>query len=283
MNGALLAIFPHPDDETFTAAGVLAAAAARGVPVTVVSATRGEAGESSIGGLDDSEHLGIIREAELRDAMQHLGVSDVRFLDYRDSGMEGSSEAAHPRAFVQAPIEEAAAKLVSLIRAIRPGVILTYGPEGIYGHPDHLHLHHVAMRAVVEAADPAFADEAGSEPWQTPSLYFGTSPREEMLAMLDRPNSPLASISAKALANLGVPRADITHTIDTRAWAQQKRAAIAAHTSQTGDGGPLDQIPAEAIEQRTAWEHFVRAPLPWAPDAASPDLLGQLLAEQSAF
>ncbi len=282
MNGTVMSIFPHPDDETFISAGVMAAAVARGIPVTVISATRGEAGESSIAGLDGPDDLGAIRERELRDAMQQLGVSDVRFLDYRDSGMEGSAEAAHPRAFVQASIDEVAAKLVTLIRAIRPGIILTFGPEGVYGHPDHLHIHEATTRAVVAAADPAVKDDADAEPWETPALYFGTAPREQMLAMRERPNSPLASISERALANLGVPRDEITHIIDTRAWTSQKRAAFAAHTSQSGEGGPLDQNSTGDLEQWIGWEHFVRASLPWAADSASTDLLDQLLAEQSA-
>ena len=83
----MLTIFAHPDDETFSAAGVMAAAAERGLPVTVISATRGEAGESAIAGLDDPERLGVVRERELREAMRQIGVLDVRLLGHRDSGM----------------------------------------------------------------------------------------------------------------------------------------------------------------------------------------------------
>lgn len=275
--GPLLAIFPHPDDETFTAGGVMAAAVERGMPVTLLCATRGEAGESAIPGVENPEQLGIVREDELREAMRHLAVTDVRFLGYRDSGMEGSPEAEDERAFVRATLPDAAAKIASIIREIRPRVILTYGPDGIYGHPDHLHLHRATELAVIEAANPDFGGSS-AEPWKTPRLYFGTAPREEMLAMLERPGSPLESISDSARANLGTPAADITHTIDTSRWVDAKREAFAAHRSQTGEGGPLSSIPAEVLEQRLRREYFVRAHLPWSANGEAPDLLDELTA-----
>ncbi len=279
--GPLLAIFPHPDDETFTAGGVMAAAIERGIPVTLLCATRGEAGESSIPSLDDPDKLGAVREQELREAMLHLGVTDVRFLGYRDSGMEGSSEADHERAFVRVPVEDVAAGLASLIRDIRPTAILTYGPDGIYGHPDHLHLHHATVRAVILAADPAFAGPP-ADVWRTPGLYFGTAPREEMQAMLEREGSPLESISETARANLGTPTADITHVIDTTRWADGKGAAFAAHRTQTGEGGPINNIPPDVLEQRLGREYFVRAALPWSAQIAEPDLLDELAVEQAS-
>ena len=148
-------------------------------------------GKAAIAGLDDPERLGVVRERELREAMRQIGVSDVRLLGYRDSGMAGSPSAEHPRAFIRAPVETVAARLASHIRSVRPHVILTFGPEGLYGHPDHLHMHHVALRAIQIAADPSHKGRAASEPWQTPVLYFAAFPREDMLALFDRPNSPL--------------------------------------------------------------------------------------------
>ncbi len=279
----LIAIFAHPDDETFGAAGIMAAAIERGVPVTVISATRGEAGESSIAGLDDPERLGVVRERELREAMRQIGVSDVRLLGYRDSGMAGSPSAENPLAFVRAPVETVAARLASHIRSVRPRTILTFGPEGLYGHPDHLHMHHVALRAIELAADPAHKDRGGSEPWQTPVLYFAAFPREEMLALLDRPNSPLRSLPADARANLGTPRAEITHTIDIESWADRKRAAIASHRTQTAEGGPLAGIPPEVREWQLSHEYYVRAPLPWSsPDSSdASDIIALVAAEQN--
>lgn len=279
----LMAVFAHPDDETFGAAGVMAAAVERGVPVTVISGTRGEAGESSIPGLDDPERLGVVRERELREAMRQIGVSDVRLLGYRDSGMAGSPLAEHPLAFVRVPVETAAARLAPHIRSVRPHVILTFGPEGLYGHPDHLHMHHIALRAIQVAADPSHKDRGASEPWQTPALYFAAFPREDMLALLDRPNSPLRSLPADARANLGTPQSEITHTIDIKSWADSKRAAIASHRTQTAEGGPLAGIPPEIREWQLLHEYYVRAPLPWSSpevDVAS-DIIAVLTAEQN--
>ena len=270
MTDPLLAIFPHPDDETFTTAGTLAAAVARGVPVTVICTTRGEAGESSIPGLDDPERLGAVREQELREAMRHLGVTDVRFLGYRDSGMEGSAEAEHPRAFVRAPIDAVATELAAAIREVQPQAVVTFGPEGMYGHPDHLHIHHAVVRAVALAADPTHRLGTATGPWQTPALYFGTFPREEMQELLDRPGSPLEFMEPGARDRVGVPLAEITHVVDITPWSDAKRAAIAAHVTQIGEGGPLQHIPAEAIERQVRREYFVRATLPWQtgqPDA----------------
>jgi N-acetyl-1-D-myo-inositol-2-amino-2-deoxy-alpha-D-glucopyranoside deacetylase len=278
----LLAVFAHPDDETFSAAGVMAAAVERGVPVTVISATRGEAGESSIAGLNDPERLGVVRERELREAMRQIGVSDVRLLGYRDSGMAGSPSAEDPHAFVRAPVETVAASLASDIRTLRPHVILTFGAEGLYGHPDHLHMHQIALRAIEIAADPSHKGRDASEPWQTPALYFAAFPREDMLAVFDRPNSPLRSLSAEDRANVGTPRSQITHKISITPWAESKRAAIASHRTQTAEGGPLAGVPAEVREWQLAYEYFVRAPLPWtSPESSDPsDIITVLAAEQ---
>ena len=279
----LLALFAHPDDETFSAGGVMAAAVERGVPVTVISATRGEAGESSIPGLDDPERLGVVRERELREAMRQIGVSDVRLLGYRDSGMAGSASAEHPQAFIRVPVDSAAARLVPHIRSVRPHVILTFGAEGLYGHPDHLHMHHVALRAIQIAADPSHKDRAMSEPWQTPVLYFAAFAREDMLALFDRPNSPLQSLPAEARANLGTPRSEITHTIAIESWAERKRAAIASHRTQTAEGGPLAGIPDEVRDWQLSYEYFVRAPLPWSSpeNEIADDIIAVLAAEQN--
>jgi LmbE family N-acetylglucosaminyl deacetylase len=275
----LLAIFAHPDDETFTSAGVLAAASERGVPVTLVSATRGEAGESAIPGLDGPDRLGVVRERELREATRAVGVDDVRFLDYRDSGLAGPAAAADPRVFVNAPLPTVAATLAALIRTTRPGVILTFGPDGLYGHPDHLHMHHAAVAAVRLAADPTHEPRGGA-PWRTPALYYATFPREEMLALFDRPNNPLEFLSEEARAALGTPLADITHVVDIRPWADRKRAAIAAHRTQTGEGGPLAGIPDAVRKAQLAHEWFVRAHVPGSGTRSADDVIAELASDR---
>jgi N-acetyl-1-D-myo-inositol-2-amino-2-deoxy-alpha-D-glucopyranoside deacetylase len=266
--GPLLALFPHPDDETFTAAGVMVAAAAREIRVTVICATRGEAGESSIRGLASAEELGQIRERELRAAMACLGVVDVQVLGFCDSGMPGSADALHPRAFVRADVHDAAMLLVPKIRELRPQTIITFGPDGIYGHPDHLHMHKVAVHAVILSAGGSPEGPEWPTPWRTPAAYFATFPREDMTDIMDRPGSPLASLPPDTRNRIGTPRAEITHVVDITRWSSAKRAAIAAHISQTAEGGPLAHIPDEAISRQVTREYFVRFATPWDDDSS---------------
>ena len=279
MIGPLLAIFPHPDDETFSAGGLLAAAAARGVPVTVISATRGEAGGSAIPGLDGPDRLGAVREQELREAMQALGVSDIRFLGYRDSGIEPGSS-ANPSCLTQIEPAVVAEDLASAIREVRPATVVTFGRDGIYGHQDHVRLHEIVLQAVADAGDPAFAPDA-SDPWRTPYVYFATAPREEMQALLERPNSPLGWLSPEMRANLGTPRAEIAHVLALAPWADRKREAIFAHRTQTAPGGPLSDITPEQMDRWLSREFFVRADLPWpVPDGAE-NIVAELAARHS--
>ena len=179
-HGGLLAVHAHPDDETLSTGALLAAFALAGRPVTVVTATRGERGEvigerlAHLRG--DGSALAAHRERELASALAALGVVDHTFLDrlpgaqpsgtsvaerYEDSGMvwTGAARAGlgadvPARAFVGAASDAAAERLAGLLRRRRPAVVATYDPEGGYGHPDHVRVHEVTMRAVqLSAAD----------------------------------------------------------------------------------------------------------------------------------
>ncbi len=122
----LLATFAHPDDEGFGTGGTLAHYAAAGGQAGLVCATRGEVGEISDPDLATPETLPEVREAELRCAGQKLGLSELTFLGYRDSGMAGTPENEDLRAFANAPAAEVVARLVGLIRRWRPQVIVTF-------------------------------------------------------------------------------------------------------------------------------------------------------------
>ena len=275
--GPLLLIFAHPDDESFACAGVMAAATARGVPVTLISATRGEAGKSGIPQLDTPEILGAVREQELRAAAAAVGVVDVRFLDYRDSGMAGTPENDDPRAFVRAAEEDVVAKLVVHLRAVRPATVITFGPDGIYGHPDHLAVHRATVAAVHAAADPRCLPADGA-PWQIAALYFIAAVRERLLAMADRPDGPFRDLSPEQRDKIGTPRAEITTVVDIAPYRDAKRRALTAHRTQTGEGGPLAGIPEEQWNITLSREHFVRAPLPWDGAIPATDLIAELAA-----
>ena len=152
-NNSILAIFAHPDDETFGLGGTLARYADAGVPITMVSATRGEVGEIAPGTDATPETLGAHREQELRDAMAILGVTDVRFLGFRDSGMKGTHENKHPDALINAPEDAVTEAMVRIIREVRPRVVVTWDESGGYGHPDHVFVHYRATEAFRAAAD----------------------------------------------------------------------------------------------------------------------------------
>lgn len=175
--GGLLAVHAHPDDETLSTGALLATWAAAGLPVTVVTATRGERGEVIPDSLRQLEGAGPAlaehRARELSAALAALGVVDHAFLDtvapggpdgsvatYEDSGMvwlgtarAGAGHHVPAGAFVAAPLDEAAARLAEVLRARRPELVVTYDPEGGYGHPDHVRVHEVVARALELVAD----------------------------------------------------------------------------------------------------------------------------------
>ena len=261
----LLLIFAHPDDEAFGCAGMMAAAADAGAHVALICATRGEMGDSSVPNLDDPEILGAVREEELRAAAAAVGVADVRLLDYRDPGMPGSPANDHPRALSRASEALLAARLVVAIRALRPATVVTFGPDGIYGHPDHLVAHRTAVAAVELAADPAFRPELGAT-WQTAALYFLAIPRDELLAMFEQRGNPNNGMGPDMAERMGTPRDEIDTWIDVSPWAERKRRAMVAHLTQTGEGGPIAEVAEDAMERRLSRETFARVPLPWAAD-----------------
>ncbi len=152
----LLLVHAHPDDESLWTGGTIARYAAAGVQVTLVTCTLGEEGEIIPESLRElaaaaADQLGGYRIGELRAACAALGVSDHRWLGgvgrWRDSGMAGEAANAHPRAFASGDLAEQADALASVIAEVRPQVVVTYGPDGGYGHPDHIRAHEVTMAA----------------------------------------------------------------------------------------------------------------------------------------
>ncbi|WP_326598826.1 N-acetyl-1-D-myo-inositol-2-amino-2-deoxy-alpha-D-glucopyranoside deacetylase [Streptomyces sp. NBC_01803] len=157
----VLLVHAHPDDESITTGVTMAACVAAGVPVTLVTCTLGEEGEvipASLAHLaaDRDNALGPFRAGELAAAMRALGVTDHRFLGgagrWSDSGMRGVPQNDRPSAFWRADVDEAGAALAEVIAEVRPRVLITYDPNGGYGHPDHIQAHRVAMRGAELAA-----------------------------------------------------------------------------------------------------------------------------------
>lgn len=176
QNKKILSVLAHPDDESFGMGGTLALYAQQGIEVHLICATRGEAGEVDQEFLEGYQSVAERREAELRCAAQHLGLTKVHFLDYRDSGMQGSEDNRHPNAFINAPLEKVTEEVVRYIREIKPEVVLTFDPVGGYHHPDHIHAHKAAVKAFQAAGDPAYAPN-GQQPYQPEKLYYHVFPR----------------------------------------------------------------------------------------------------------
>lgn len=244
----LLLVHAHPDDESINNGATMARYAAEGARVTLVTCTLGEEGEvipPSLAHLapDRDDTLGPYRVDELAGAMKELGVTDHRFLGgpgrYRDSGMMGVEQNERPGAFWSADVDEAAAHLVRVVREVRPQVLVTYDPDGGYGHPDHIQAHRVAMRAADLAADPAFRPDLG-EPWDIAKVYWNRVPRGVLLEGFDRLRRDLAEPGRlpfrQAASVTDVPGVVddhiVTTEIDGTAFAAAKAAAMRAHATQ---------------------------------------------------
>src|SRR5258705_5549698 len=185
----LMSVHAHPDDETISAGGVMAKAVAAGHRVVLVTGTRGEQGEIVIPAMDTPENhrrLRELRAVELEAAMSELGVTEWENLGYRDSDMMGRPGNGDPRTFWQADLDEAAGRLTWLIRRYQPDVVTTYNSFGGYGHPDHIRVHDVSIRAFARAGDPAWYPkqlEDGVGPWAPSKLYETAIPASVRDAM----------------------------------------------------------------------------------------------------
>jgi len=278
MAGGLLSIFAHPDDETFGVGGTMAHYRDRGVPVTVVSATRGEVGEIAPGTKATPETLGQVREQELRDACAILGVSDVRFLEFRDSGMAGTVENDDPRSLNRAAAERVIEPLVRIIRDVRPDVIATWDASGGYGHPDHIAVHHHATAAFHAAADAARYPSAG-EPWRVPALFYNAIPVDEfgqLFAEAQRRGIDLGDPPGDAEAMASLPRLTPNCVIDVSAQYERKRRALRAHRTQMSDTGFIERLPEDIVRRFFGREHFYRAHPAVTDGAMLHDLLQDL-------
>ncbi len=258
---SLLAVFAHPDDEAFGTGGTLACYASQGVQVCLVCATRGEAGEISDPSLATPETLGQVREAELRCAAETVGIDELTFLDYRDSGMAGSPDNQDPRAFINAPAEEVVPKLVRIIRRLRPQVVATFEPNGGYGHPDHIAIHHHTLAAFHAAASPDQYPELG-DPWQAERLFYTAIPRSfflEMRQQLLELGEETGDFERFEEAGMGWPDEQVHVTVDVSATVDSKWDALECHRTQFGPGNLFRRLPKERVKKLMSKEHFALA------------------------
>jgi LmbE family N-acetylglucosaminyl deacetylase len=277
--GVLLAALAHPDDESFGAGGTLALYAQRGVQVHLVCATRGEVGQVSAECLQGFDSVADLRVSELRCAAGILGLAGVHFLDYRDSGMPGSSDNQHPRALVAAPVEEVAQRMVHFIRLLRPQVIITNDPIGGYKHPDHIAIHKATTKAFHLAGDPAFVDVDGLPPYQPQKLYYQVFPKGalrlavKILPLLGRDPRHFGrngDIDIQALVEEG--NFPIHARIDFRSVVEKREAAAACHASQLDGGPPRRGLLGWAWRLFGDVEQYMRAYPPPEPGLREKDL-----------
>ena len=249
---SLMAIFAHPDDESFGNGGTLAKYAEQGVFTSLVTATRGEAGEISDPSLATPDNLGQVREQELRLACSILGIRELRLLDYVDGTLMGIDQ------------QECEGKMVRAIRELRPQVIITFGPEGVYGHPDHVAVSRMATSAFHSAGDPsAFPEqiEEGLKPWIALKLYYVAPPRERFQRMGEYAAQLLPDTTwiDRDWTSFGVPEERITTCVDVGRYIDTKLAAISAHQTQVMPNHPYSFLPRDAVREFFREECYVLA------------------------
>lgn len=234
----LLFVHAHPDDETLTTGATIAHYVARGAQVQVVTCTLGEEGEV-IGerwahlAVDEADQLGGYRIGELTAALNALGIEEPIYLGgagrWRDSGMDGTPP-RHRLRFIDADPRESVGALVAIIRDLRPHVVVTYDPDGGYGHPDHIHTHEVTTAAVAASAG---ADYPGRS-WTVPKLYWAVVAKSALAAGLEALTdvpSEWIRVTAGDLP-FGYPDDAIDAVIEDDEQLPAKVAALRAHATQ---------------------------------------------------
>jgi N-acetyl-1-D-myo-inositol-2-amino-2-deoxy-alpha-D-glucopyranoside deacetylase len=276
----LLLVHAHPDDESIGTGATMARYAADGAQVTLLTCTLGEEGEILLPALaqlaaERADQLGGYRLAELTTAMRELGVSDHRFLGgagrFRDSGMAQTAANDDPRAFWRAdrdPVVLAAAvrAAVEVVREVRPQVLITYDPNGDYGHPDHIMAHRVATAAAAAAADRSYP---GGPPWSIAKLYWTATPRSALrraFAALRSSDTPFAGVERVEELPFGVDDDVVTTAIDGTGYGERKRAALAAHATQVVLDGPFFALSDQLGREATSVEYFRLADGVLGPD-----------------
>ena len=254
----LLLVHAHPDDESINNGATMARYVDAGIGVTLITCTAGEMGEVLVPDLshlayEETGGLGEHRRGELDEAMEVLGVSDHRFLGgygrFHDSGMawheEGHAVAAETlpdNAFWKADLTEAADELVTVIREVRPQVLVTYDQFGGYGHPDHIQAHRVAMYAAQLAAVPSYRLDLG-EPHDIAKIYWTAMSESRMRSSLRAlreagDTETFAGMEPDGkLPPFVTPDELISARVDGAATVQRKMDALARHRTQVKTDG----------------------------------------------
>lgn len=260
----LLTVHAHPDDEASKGSATVARYHDEGVRSVLVCATGGEAGEILNPAVDTPEvraNLYDVRMRELEASADAIGYDVVQLLGYHDSGMPDTEVNARPDNFANAPFDEAVGRLVRIIRAERPQVIVTYGDDRkFYPHPDHIRVHDISDPAFAAAGDPAVYPDAG-DAWQPSKLYYTGFSRRRIKTMHDAfvergEESPYAQWFDR-----GFPDRDdrFTTFVDIGDWLHRRRAALLAHRTQVDPEGHWMRLPDDVIREVFPWDEYVLA------------------------
>ena len=237
----LMAVLAHPDDESLGNGGILARYAAEGVETYLVTATRGERGwTGSESDYPGSEALGKRREAELLAAAKALGIRRVEFLDYLDGDLD------------QTPAAEAVAKIVLQLRRVQPDVVVTFGPDGAYGHPDHIAICQFTTAAIVEAASPDAPCHRGLPPHRVSKLYYLVASEHWLHAYQSVFGEVVMHIDGVERRGVVWPEWAITTRIETAEYRQTVWEAILCHESQLAVYRQLEQLSQDY--QKELWD-----------------------------
>src|SRR6266540_1344362 len=230
----LLCVLAHPDDESIAVGGVLAKYAAEGVETYLLTATRGERGWfGDPAAYPGPQRLGEIREGELRAAASVLGLRELTFLDELDGELD------------QADALEVTRKLARHIRRIQPDVVVTFGHDGLYGHPDHIAISQFTTAAIMVAADERDARHRGETAHAVAKLYHRAA-RSETLADLEAAFGELVMhVDGQERRGHGWPGWTISASVDASAYWEQVWAAVSCHRSQLPSYEAMLSLPRE--------------------------------------
>lgn len=264
----LLAIFAHPDDESFGPGGTLAKYASEGDGVHVCIVTDGAAGsyEPDVVNDDEVDRLADRRLEELQCACETLGVR-LHTLGYRDSGMEGAPDNKHPASLYQADLDDVARDVVRVVRDVRPHVILTHDPTGGYFHPDHIKVNHAVRRALPRMPDPdayPLLRAEGYRPWRPARVYYSVTPKSRVkwfvwiLRLKGEDPTRVGRNNDVDITKVGVEDEEIHVTLNVWDYLDAKEAAGKCHASQ-GGGGAQRLLPGFLRKWAMRHEHFSQA------------------------
>ncbi|QQC48331.1 mycothiol conjugate amidase Mca [Corynebacterium bovis] len=259
----LLAIHAHPDDEASKGAATMARYAAEGAEVTVVTCTGGERGSILNPAMDRPgvvDRMADVRREEMAAAAAALGVRH-RWLGYVDSGLpEGDPTPPLPDGcFALQDVDEVAARVVALIRELRPHVLVTYDENGGYPHPDHVMVHEVSVRAWDRAADPGYRPELG-EPWAVSKMYYSHGFVRRRFEALTRAMEERGLGGDAPLFSRWRSMPDIYERVTTRVecgdWFPARDDALRAHATQIDPAGAFFAVPTELQQEVWPTEEF---------------------------